>query len=104
MSTPTELDSLLAKVQYNLTTLKAQVSEVQRQIAALNITPATRPKCPECDLTFKGALSLAEHLYNQHDGPLPPHYDQAELQADEPADDQAEPEAATTNPDADIPF
>lgn len=91
MSKPTGIEAELSKVQYDLTSLKARISEIQRQVADLNITPSERPKCPDCHLTFKGALSLAEHLYNQHQGPLPSHYDKAEGQAVE------EPEPIATD-------
>ena len=103
MSKPTGIEAELSKVQYDLTSLKARISEIQRQVADLNITPSERPKCPDCHLTFKGALSLAEHLYNQHDGPMPSHYERAEQQADEPTDEPAT-DQATRNADDDIPF
>jgi len=41
-------------------------------------------KCPQCGLEIKGALTLAEHLYNSHDGPVPAHYAAIEARAVEP--------------------
>ena len=68
----------LNKVQYDLTALKATVSEIQRQVAALDLTIPERPACPHCGLTFKGSASLAEHVYHSHDGAYPEHWAKAE--------------------------
>lgn len=74
----------LNKVQYDLTSLKARVSEVQRQVAALNLEQPDAAICETCGIKTRGPLTLAEHIYHSHNGPLPEHWAAAEAIADEP--------------------
>lgn len=61
----------LAKLQYDLTAIKARVSELQRQVAALGLMSGDEPShvCPvsACQLRVKSERRLAEHLRNVHD-------------------------------------
>lgn len=73
----------LAKVQYDLTSLKARVSEIQRQAASLDLAPPDEHVCPEpdCGLVLRSAYKLAEHAYTSHDSPEPGHWREAEDKA-----------------------
>lgn len=80
MSEEHPIVSELRKVQYDLTGLKARVSEIQRQVAALGIKPPKHSVCPDCGCSFPGRNGLAEHAYHAHGGPVPGHWAQAEAQ------------------------
>lgn len=71
----------LSKVQYDLTAIKARVSEIQRQVAALNLVPVDTYTCQTCGLHRPSRTSLAEHVRLSHDGPIPEHWLEAERRA-----------------------
>lgn len=73
----------LAKVQYDLTALKARVSEIQRQVAALNLELPDEHRC-ECGVVFRSPQRLAEHAYTSHGGPEPEHWIDAEARSLDP--------------------
>ena len=81
MTKPTSLVAELAKVQYDLTALKMRVSEIQRQVAELNVAAPDTHRC-SCGLTFKSAGRLAEHRYLTHDDAEPEHWSEAERLAE----------------------
>jgi hypothetical protein len=74
----------LAKVQYDLSVMKTRVAGITREVAALNLPAPWKRRCPHCELELRSTTALAEHLYHQHDGPLPPHWDDAEKLAKAP--------------------
>lgn len=85
MSEDHDLLELAKKLRYDLTGMQVKVTELITGLAALNLPAAGYP-CPTCNLKFKGPLSLAEHVYISHGGPVPEHWERAERQADaEPA-------------------
>jgi hypothetical protein len=75
-----EILELAKKIRYDLTALQAKTSELLQMAARLE-PPAPPIICPECQLPFKGPKTLAEHRYQQHDGPLPEHWATAEERA-----------------------
>jgi hypothetical protein len=72
---------VLTKLQYDLTSIQARVTDLKRNLA-LEL-PDERPahRCDECGLPLLGALKLAEHRYLSHDGPEPEHWIAAEAQS-----------------------
>jgi hypothetical protein len=72
------LITLARAANYDLTSAKAKLSELERQLAALNLQPEKRHACPDCGLTFRSAFRLTEHAYTSHDGPEPEHWHDAE--------------------------
>lgn len=74
----------LAKVQYDLTALKARVSEIQRQVAALELVEPDQHLC-ECGVAFRSVQRLAEHRYTSHGAPEPLHWVESEKLAETPA-------------------
>lgn len=78
MSESQDILELLQRLRMDLTNAQGKLTDVQRMIAALNLPGEARPTCDVCGLTFRGPLSLAEHLHNAHQGPLPGHWLRAE--------------------------
>lgn len=76
-----DLIVLLKKMRYQLTALQAQVTEALRQASDLDL-PVVEHRCPNCLLILKGPLSLAEHIYTSHRGPVPAHWERAEEMAE----------------------
>jgi hypothetical protein len=75
------LITLVRQANYDLTAAKAKLSELERQIAALNLAPSERLACVDCGLTFMSTTRLAEHAYLSHDGPDPEHWAAAEARS-----------------------
>jgi hypothetical protein len=73
----------LKKLRYDLTGMQVKVSELLRLAASLDLPEPAQRECPKCKATFRGPLSLSEHDYLSHDGPLPAHWARAEAMADE---------------------
>lgn len=53
--------------------------------------------CPECGVPCKGPRTLAEHIHNLHDGPIPDHWEQLDAQVAGEARAHARP---SPDPDA----
>ncbi len=77
MSQQDDILELLKKMRYDLTALQGKLSDVMEQVAALP-SKGEKPRCPHCDLVFRGKLSLDEHVHTSHGGPVPPHWLEAE--------------------------
>lgn len=75
------LIALVKAANYDLTSAKAKLSEIERQIVALDLAPSPRSLCADCGLTFASSGRLAEHSYLSHDGPEPEHWKDAEARA-----------------------
>ena len=72
-----DLLEISAKMQMDVNALAAKLTELRSWIASLpDDGPAHR--CERCRSVFRGPLSLAEHLYIAHDGPVPSHWEDAE--------------------------
>lgn len=90
------LHDLTMAIRYDLTAAQGKLTELLRQIAELPIdTNLPAVECRHCGVELKGALTLAEHLYNQHDGPVPAHYASIEARSLEPLPDDDEPDVST---------
>ncbi len=74
--TPQDALALARRIRMDLTNAQAKLTDVIETLAALPEAPSSR--CPKCDVPLRGPLSLAEHLYNRHGGPLPDHMAKAE--------------------------
>lgn len=87
------LHALAMQIRYDLTAAQGKLTELTRQIGELPIdTSVAAVRCPHCDIEVKGQITLAEHLYNQHDGPVPAHYQSIEARAVEPPEHDDEPD------------
>ena len=63
-----ELVTLLKKIQYDLTAIKARLSEAQRQAGALNLETKAEPAlvCKFCGVKKRTEQQLADHTSNVH--------------------------------------
>ena len=78
-----DLSEILKKVRYDLTAAQGKLSEAMRAIAGLNLPEPAELVCIHCGLVCGGPKVLAEHLYYSHQGPVPPHWIEAERLAGE---------------------
>lgn len=80
MSDEHPLHDLAMAVRYDLTAAQGKLTELMRQIGEHDLPVPVGVECPHCGpgLELRGPLTLAEHLYNVHDGPEPAHYATAE--------------------------
>ena len=83
---PSDLYDLLAKIRYDTTAIQAKVTDAFKILAELNLADQPTATCPRCGLAFRGPNTLAEHLHNSHDGPVPPHWEAIEARSLEPAE------------------
>lgn len=82
------LHELAMTIRYDLTAAQGKLTELMRQIGELPIDTSSPPvKCPYCKLERSGPMTLAEHIYNHHDGPVPAHYAAIEAASVEPPAD-----------------
>jgi hypothetical protein len=87
---PSDLYELLKKIRYDATAIQAKVTDALNLLSALNLPDQPTTPCPHCGLEVAGPRSLAEHLHNLHDGPVPEHYAAIEALADELHDQAAD--------------
>lgn len=73
-----ELLGLVAALRTDLTDALAKLSELQREIAALDLPEQEAATCPQCRAKFRGPVALSEHIYLAHDGPLPATWERAD--------------------------
>lgn len=65
---PEDLEELAKKIQYDLTTAKTRLSELQRMIAEVTHglpSRTAKPLCPKCGIEVRGK-TMAEHLEDVH--------------------------------------
>jgi len=65
---------LLRKIRYDATAIQAKVTDAMRVLTDMNLPEPVAAVCPQCGLRCRGKVTLAEHLYVSHDGPLPEVY------------------------------
>jgi hypothetical protein len=70
-----DLWTLLDKLQMDIKAADAKLTSIRSMIAAMNLAPATKTTCPHCGLSLKGPRTLAEHVHQMHDGPMPAHWE-----------------------------
>lgn len=93
--TKEDLEELSKKMRFNLTALQAQLSDMQRAIAALVPPDEPTHRC-FCGWSGRSTYQFQEHRYRQHDGAVPEHYLAAERAAGlEP--EERETELVTAN-------
>ena len=78
MSSADDLYEKLREIRYEATAIQGKLSDVFSILETLHIVEAPRAGCERCGATFKGPLSLSEHVYRNHDGPVPSHWEDAE--------------------------
>ncbi|HEX5370052.1 MAG TPA: hypothetical protein VFY10_11610 [Dehalococcoidia bacterium] len=71
---PADLYDLLNKIRYDTTAIQAKISDAFKILNELNLPDQPQAICPRCGLGFKGPNTLAEHIHNSHDGPVPAHW------------------------------
>lgn len=76
------LVKVLRGMRYDLSSLQIKVTEALNMLASLELPDESRAVCPNCALTFKGPIGLAEHAYLQHSGPVPAHWLEAEARTE----------------------
>lgn len=78
-------------LQMDLRAAQAKLVELRGRLAALDLGSRHEVRCPHagCELPFPGRLTLAEHLYVSHDGPVPEHWDEIERRSLEPQEVEA---------------
>src|SRR5262245_20490733 len=78
---PEDVYTQLRACREDLTRLQGRVTDIVNMLNTLALPERELERCPHCGLGFQGPLSLAEHVYNSHKGPLPEHYIAAEKRA-----------------------
>lgn len=76
------------KLRYDLTAMQGKVSDLLKELAALNLQPPSLLTC-RCGSTFRSVSILQEHAYSAHGGPLPDAWARADMLAEEPAETDA---------------
>lgn len=62
---------LADRLQMDLRAAQAKLVELRSMLATLDLPHAAQLKCPTCGLPVRGPITLAEHIRNSHDGPVP---------------------------------
>lgn len=84
------LHALAMEIRRNLTRAQGQLTELMRQIGEYDLPLSSGINCPKCGIERESQLVLDEHLYHQHDGPVPPHWLAIEARSIEPTTDESE--------------
>lgn len=72
-------------LQMDLRAATAKLVELRARLAALDLPTNNASACPTCGVKLRGPNTLAEHVYNSHDGPVPAHWERVERMSQEPA-------------------
>jgi hypothetical protein len=78
-------------LQMDLRAASAKLVELRARLSGLDLPNPAKLKCPHCELETRGERTLAEHIRNLHDGPVPAHYSDIEsrsLDPEEPEEDE----------------
>ncbi len=89
MSQIDDILELIRKARMDTNAAAQKLSEAVHLIAALPTQPDITKVCPHCGVATRGPLSLAEHVYNSHNGPVPAHMLEAERLAGITAEEAA---------------
>lgn len=73
-----EILALLTRIKRDLERNAETVATLIEHVEALDIPEEKATRCESCGIPFRGPLSLAEHVYIHHHGPVPEHYLAAE--------------------------
>jgi hypothetical protein len=69
-----EIEALIDSAERLSRSIVSNLGVLRSEIAKLELPEALERDCPRCGLKTKGPRSLAEHLYQLHDGPEPEHW------------------------------
>lgn len=72
---------LLDKLQMDNREQAAKLIELRSHVASLALPDPKASLCPVCQVKFRNRLTMSEHLYNSHNGPVPAHFIAAEKAA-----------------------
>ena len=72
-------------LQMDLRAATAKLVELRARLAALDLPTESGSTCPACGLKTRGPKTLAEHIYQSHNGPVPAHWQLIESRSQEPA-------------------
>lgn len=78
---PADIYKQLRAAREDLTKLQGRVTDILNMLNELQLPDIEWPRCPDCGIRCRGLLTLAEHVYVSHDGPVPDHYLAAEKAA-----------------------
>lgn len=81
MSEQGDLLEQLRQTRVELTRLQGRVTDMINLATQMTVPPQRIHQCLICHVRLRGARSLAEHVYNSHNGPVPAHYQAAEQAA-----------------------
>lgn len=89
MSGRHDIWKLLDAIQMDLRAASAKMVELRARVSALELGDKHEVRCPHagCAIPFPGRLSLAEHLYTSHSGPVPEHWEEIERRSLEPQEE-----------------
>lgn len=70
--------ALTDAIQMDLRAAGAKLVELRSLLSRLELSPPRGARCDRCGLMLSGEVTLSEHLYVSHDGPVPPTWERAE--------------------------
>ena len=90
MSERHDIWAVADSLQMDLRAASAKLVELRAKLAGLDLPDPTKLKCPHCELETRGERTLAEHLHNLHNGPIPEHYASIEARSLDPEEPEEE--------------
>lgn len=72
---------VITKLQYDLTSIQARLTDLKRNLALELPEALPSHRCELCGVDLSGPKRLAEHSYLSHGGPEPEHWRTAETLA-----------------------
>lgn len=84
-----DLYELLRTIRYDLTAAQGKLTSAFSLLGELNIVDRQPTRCPSCGVELAGPRTLAEHLHNSHEGPVPEHWLAVEAVSVEPTIEEA---------------
>ena len=70
-----DLETLFDSVEDHLAKARAQLGELRRMVAQIDLPDARKERCPDCRIVLPGPRALARHLYQVHGKGSPPDSD-----------------------------
>jgi hypothetical protein len=70
-----ELWQVLDKLQMDLRAAQAKLTEARAMLAGMKLPDPKMAKCPRCGIVRSGPRQLAEHMYVNHEGQMPTHWE-----------------------------
>lgn len=85
-----DIGEVVNALQADLRSASARLVELRAKLAGLDLPDPLKLKCPHCELETRGERTLAEHLHNSHDGPVPDHYASIEARSLDPVEPEVD--------------